>query len=128
MADLPPPALRNVAVLGASPKPWRYAHKAMTLLREYGYPVLPVHPIHRQIDDHPVHPTLAHITQPIDTLTLYVGAQRLGAVIEDIVRARPGRVLFNPGTENTVLEKRLLCADIPFVHGCTLVMLRTGTF
>lgn len=128
MSERLPPAQRNVAVLGASPKPWRYAHRAMVLLREHGYPVLPVHPLHREIDGIAVASSLAHVQAPIDTLTLYVGAQRLGPLFEEIVRARPGRVLFNPGTENPALEDLLRSADIPFEHGCTLVMLRTGTF
>ncbi len=118
----------RVVVLGASPKPGRYANMAQRLLMEMGYQVIPVHPKMREIEGLPVAANLQMIQQPIHTLTMYVGAQRSLDLIEDIIHLNPRRVIFNPGSESSELERRLRAAHIPHVEGCTLVMLKTRQF
>jgi len=118
----------RVVVLGASPKPARHANQAIRLLKAQGYQVAPVHPRYCEIEGLTVIPSLEAVTGPVHTLTLYLGAQRSVPLTDTIVALRPGRVIFNPGTESPELERRLEQAGIPAVHGCTLVMLRTGTF
>jgi len=118
----------QVAVLGASNKPHRYAYKAIKMLQEYGYHVLPVHPKLENIDGLVVKHHLGQIHDPVDTLTVYVGPQRIGPLIEDIIRLQPARVILNPGTESDELELALLHNDISFVKDCTLLMLQHGRF
>jgi hypothetical protein len=48
--------------------------------------------------------------------------------MEKIVALKPGRVIFNPGTETAELQHRLDEAGIPWLSACTLVMLQTGQF
>jgi predicted CoA-binding protein len=117
-----------VAVLGASPKPTRYAYQAVVLLHAQGYRVIPVHPKAARIDRLPAVPGLSAIGEPVHTLTLYVGPERSRALIPDILRLAPGRVIFNPGTESRELERALHDARIRYEHACTLVLLRTGQF
>ena len=105
---------RHIAVLGASPKPARYANQCTRLLKEYGYRVTLV--------------SLGAIGDPVDTLTLYVGPQLLEPQVDDIVHLKPGRVIFNPGTESLLVQKQLDAAGIDWLEACTLVMLRTGQF
>jgi predicted CoA-binding protein len=127
--DLPAtPAQHRVVVLGASNKPARYAHQAQCLLTELGYPVIPVHPKLASIEGLPVVSSLRLIHAPVHTLTLYVGAERSRALIPDIVALNPARVIFNPGSESPQLEQALRAHHIDFLHGCTLVMLRTRQF
>ncbi|NNJ72105.1 MAG: CoA-binding protein, partial [Enterobacterales bacterium] len=59
----------SVAVLGATPKPERFANKAIRKLLGHGFNVVPVHPKLEIIEDLPVYSTLAEIPIPIDTLT-----------------------------------------------------------
>lgn len=122
------PEDHRVVVLGASRKPGRYSNMAQRLLMELGYQVIPVHPKVKEIEGVAVHSGLRSVEQPVHTLTLYVGEGRSRAMVEDIVRLHPRRVIFNPGSESARLERRLREAHIPFVEGCTLVMLRTGQF
>jgi predicted CoA-binding protein len=117
-----------VVVLGASPKPTRYAFQAVKLLRDQGYRVIPVHPKAARIDHIPAVHSLAAVGEPVHTLTLYVGAERTRRIIDEIVGLRPGRVIFNPGTESRDLERALKDARIPFEQACTLVLLRTRQF
>lgn len=122
------PTEHTVVVLGASAKPARYANQAQRLLMEMGYRVIPVHPKQEVIEGLEVVHELGRIGEPVHTLTLYVGPQRSGPMIADIVALRPGRVIFNPGTESEALEQALDEQAIDWMHACTLVMLRTGGF
>jgi predicted CoA-binding protein len=118
----------HVVVLGASPKPTRYANQCIRLLQVHGYRVTPVHPRFETIEELAVTHRLADITEPVDTLTLYIGPQSLAPQADDIVRLRPARVIFNPGTESAVVQQRLDRANIEWFEACTLVLLRTGQF
>jgi predicted CoA-binding protein len=122
------PAQHHVAVLGATPKPQRYANQTLRLLLEKGYRVTPVHPKITTIEGLPVAASLEQITEPVDTLTLYVGPARLEPMTDAILALAPGRVIFNPGTESPTLQRALDTAAIPWEAACTLVLLRTGQF
>lgn len=120
----------TVVVLGASPDPGRYSNKALHLLEAHGHRVIPVSPVYTDIEGRPVMRELGAVTPSVDTLTLYLSPKRLLPLADDIVRLRPGRVIFNPGTETPELQARLDAAHIPFpwLEACTLVMLRTGQY
>jgi len=70
------PKLQTVVVLGASIKPQRYSYKAVKLLVKHKHRVIPVHPKLLHINDLAVTNSLSEIKTPVDTLTLYVGAER----------------------------------------------------
>src|ERR1051325_3602048 len=118
----------NVAILGASPKPDRYAYKAFELLREYGHQPIPINPAFADILGEKCYPTISDAPGPIDTVTLYLGEARSNPLIDDIVAAKPRRIIMNPGAENFALAEKAEAAGIEVVEGCTLVMLRTGQF
>jgi predicted CoA-binding protein len=122
------PQDHRVVVLGASAKSWRYSNQAVRLLKAQGYQVVPVHPKVRTIEELPVFPELRAVAGIVHTLTVYVGPERSRRLVDGIVRMRPRRVILNPGTESPELEERLREHHIPFIHACTLVMLRTAQF
>lgn len=119
---------QRVAVLGASPKPDRASNQAVRRLRQHGHHVVPVHPAHDEIEGLPVARELAAVDGPVDTLTVYVGPRRGEELVDRIVALAPGRVIFNPGTESDVVERRLRERGIPVLRACTLVLLASGQF
>ncbi len=122
------PAEHRVVVLGASPKPARYAHQAQRLLMEHGYSVIPVHPKVEEIEGIKVTPELDMVERPVHTLTLYVGPERGEPMLQQMLDLNPVRVIFNPGTESELLQQRLTAHGVECIEGCTLVMLKTGQF
>jgi hypothetical protein len=118
----------TVVVLGASSKPERYSYQAFRLLQQHGHRVVPVHPTLREIEGVPVRASLRDIQEKVDTLTIYVGPERLAPLADDIVALKPGRVIFNPGTELPELMGRLKQNGIIYETACTLVLLRSGQF
>ncbi len=123
--DLP---TERVAIVGASDKPDRYAHKAMVQLLRCGHEVVLVHPRLREIEGRPVLPDLSQIDGRIDTVTLYVNPAISTGMADALIALHPRRVLFNPGTENPELAHKLQAAAIGTEEACTLVLLATGAF
>jgi len=121
-------AIHTVVILGASNKPERYANMAQRELMKQGYRVIPVHPKIRKIEGIAVIHHLRDITEPVHTLTMYVGANRSYELLHDILRLNPQRVIFNPDTESPELEAQLNSQNILTIQGCTLVMLKTQQF
>lgn len=122
------PRVETVAIMGASARPERYAHKAMKMLLEYGHRPLPINPAYEAILDQPCYPNLSAAPGPIDTVTLYLSAERSDPLVEEIVRTKPRRIIMNPGAENRSLADRAKDAGIEVMEACTLVLLRTGQF
>jgi len=118
----------TVAVLGASPKPDRYAYRAMQMLREHGHRAIPVNPAFDEILGGKCYRSIAEIPDPIDTVTMYLGKQRSDPLIGEIIAAKPKRIIMNPGAENDELGATAEAAGIEPVYDCTLVMLQTGSF
>lgn len=115
----------KVAILGASTKPDRYAHRAQKLLQELGHVVAPVNP--RGDDILGVLGT-TEIPAGIDTVTIYIRAERLFPILDQVIAASPRRVIFNPGTESPEAVEEFTQAGIETENACTLVLLNTGSF
>src|SRR5437879_13861860 len=82
----------TVAVLGASPKPERYAYKAFEMLQEYGHRPIPINPAFEEILGEKCYPKISDAPKPIDTITLYLGEARLNPLIEELVEAKAHRI------------------------------------
>src|SRR3954451_19192179 len=119
---------QNVAVVGASPKPDRYAYRAMEMLQEYGHRAIPVNPAFQEVLGQRCYAGIEQIPDALDTATLYLRKARSDKMIDQILQAQPRRIIFNPGAENPELAARAEKAGIEVVEGCTLVMLRSGLF
>lgn len=118
----------SVAILGASNDPDRFSNKAFFLLKKHQYEVIPVNPKLNYLEDVLVFSSLDLIKTPVHTLTIYVNAEISKTLLPQIIRLKPNRVIFNPGSENPELEKKLVDAEIKVINACTLVLLNTGQF
>lgn len=114
-------------VVGASPEPTRYSHMAATRLMANGHPVVLLGKRKGSIADEPI---MDHVPPgtTIHTITMYVAPAQQTGLVEELLALRPARIIFNPGTENSVFAEAALARGIEVVEGCTLVMLATGEF
>ena len=71
-----PFAVKNVVVLGATPKEDRYAFRAMQMLKSHGHRAIPVNPAFSEVLGEPCYKSIADVKEPIDTVTMYVRAPR----------------------------------------------------
>lgn len=119
---------QRVVVLGASDRPDKYSNKAFHLLREHGHDVVPVNRGVESIEGMPVLRDIGDVTGHVDTLTMYVNKDVSTLLTDKILKLKPDRVIFNPGSMNAALQLQLDEADIPWEEACTLVLLRSGQF
>jgi predicted CoA-binding protein len=118
---------KKTLVLGATPKPERYAYIATEMLRDYGHEVLPYGIKRGTIGNYTIlneWPTDIEI----DTVTLYINPTLQVALYDKIMALKPNRIIFNPGTENPALRKLAQSKKIETLDACTLVLLRSNQY
>ncbi len=118
----------TVVVMGASPKPDRYAYKAMEMLARFGHRAIPVNPALDEVLGEKCYGRIADVPEKIDTVTMYLGKQRSDPLTDEIIAAKPRRIIMNPGAENDALTEKAEAAGIEVEEACTLVLLQTGGF
>ncbi len=113
---------KKTLVLGASTNQDRVSYEAVLRLRRAGYEVVPVGIREGEIEGCEIltgEPEVADV----DTITLYLNPERQRAYTDYILRLKPRRIIFNPGTENPELMRLAKQAGIETEIACTLVML-----
>ena len=119
--------MKKTVVLGASTDPARYAYLAVKMLQRYHYPVVPVGKAKGEINGAKILTGNPDVDD-VDTVTLYIGKDRLPKFADYIFSLKPKRIIFNPGTENPEVMQEAQDRGIEVVPGCTLVMLSVGTY
>lgn len=114
-------------VIGASPHDWRYSNKAIKLLRAYKHEVVAVGRELGNVSGIEIERNMPE-TNDIDTVTLYINPTHQKAYYDSLLKLKPRRVIFNPGTENFQLEELLEQNGIIAEEACTLVLLNTGQY
>jgi len=121
------PSNKKTLVLGASPNPARYSYRATQMLRDYDHDVIPLGFRKGTIDGLDI--VLDQVFyEGIDTITVYMNEQRQQVLHDYILSLKPKRIIFNPGAENPILEKRASEEGIETLNACTLVMLNIGNY
>jgi len=118
---------KKTLVLGASPNPVRFSHKAVKSLLRNEEEVVAVGFREGLI----VEEEIMTGTPPIEgvhTVSIYIGSSRQAEYYDYIFSLKPKRVIFNPGTVNPEFMGKLKQAGIEPVSECMLVMLNDGEY
>ncbi len=118
---------KKTLILGASPNPERYAHRAAEMLKNAGIAFVPVGIRAGKCAGETIVTEKKPFPQ-IHTLTLYVGPENQAAWYPYVLETKPQRLIFNPGTENPELADLASAQGIDCVEACTLVLLATGQY
>ena len=120
---------QTTLVLGASPKKERYSHKAATMLQEYGYSVELFGRSSGFIGGNVINTDIQQIDlSKIHTVTLYLSPKNQLPFIDIILKMKPQRVIFNPGTEHPEFYSHLSEQGVFYEEACTLVLLSSGQY
>ncbi len=117
----------KTVVIGASDNPERYSYKAIKALSQHQHEVVAVSNKKAEVLGYQIQ-DINIIEKDVDTITLYVGPQNQSHYEDYIMSTKPRRVIFNPGTENIILEEQLEKNGILVEEACTLVLLSTGQY
>lgn len=118
---------KKTIVLGASAKVDRYSNKAVKMLIKNHHDVVPLGFENAVIDGKEIQTDWKNYDN-IDTVTLYLNPARQKEYYDYILKQKPKRIIFNPGTENKELEQLAKENRIETLEACTLVMLSTNQF
>lgn len=119
--------MKKTIILGASSKPERYSAKALKMLKEFKHEVVAFGAREDELEGIKIHKKI-HAEKDVHTITLYLNPTRQKEYYDFILEQKPQRVLFNPGTENKELQRKLEDKGILYEEACTLVLLRTGAY
>lgn len=114
-------------VFGASVKPDRYSHMAVSKLRNYKHDVVAFGMSSGEVSGVQIDTELITYND-VDTITLYMNPKRQKEYYKYLIGLRPRRVLFNPGTENPEFYAELRKHNITYEEACTLVLLSTNQY
>ena len=118
---------KKTLVFGASLKPYRYSHLALSRLVENGIETVAFGKKEGEVAGVRIQTKLGGF-KDLHTITLYMNPVKQRPFYDELVRLAPRRVIFNPGTENPELEALLHDRGIETERACTLVLLATGMF
>jgi len=113
---------KKTLVLGASPNPVRFSHKAVKSLLRHEQEVVAVGFREGLIVDEEILVGMPHI-EDVHTVSIYIGSSRQADYYDYIISLKPKRVIFNPGTVNPEFMGRLKQAGIEPLAECMLVLL-----
>lgn len=116
--------MKSTLVLGASLKPQRISHQAIHRLRGAGHEVHALGLREGTVADVDIQKSYEALGKPIiDTVTMYMNAQRQAPYYDLLLNSGVKRVIFNPGAENQELYWKLKDQGIEAENACTLVLL-----
>jgi predicted CoA-binding protein len=114
-------------IIGASINPKRYAYKAANSLLNHEHEIVLVGQREGEIKGNKIHTDYPDF-EGIDTVTMYVSPKNQPSLYDYILKQKPRRIIFNPGTENPEFEALAENEGIETEEACTLVLLSIGQF
>jgi uncharacterized protein len=118
---------KKTLLLGASMNEWRYSNQAIHRLAAKGHQVIAVGASEGMVGEIPIVKEIPSLTD-IDTVSIYLNADNQKIYAGTILALKPKRIIFNPGAENPVLERKAEAAGIEVLEACTLTMLAVGLY
>jgi len=119
---------KTTVVLGASPKPDRFAYKAVRSLQRRNIPVIAIGRKDTDLDGIKIRKGKPTDIGPVHTVTLYLNPRNQEEYHDYILSLEPKRIIFNPGTRHPEFAQRARDKGIEVVEGCMLIMLNSSKF
>jgi predicted CoA-binding protein len=117
---------KTIAVVGASPKPWRPSHDVMRYLLEQGYRTIPVRPRDcEEVLGIPCVASLREIEEPVDLVDVFRRPEETPAVAREAVAIGAGALWLQMGIVSDEARTIAESAGLDYVeNACTKVVHR----
>ena len=119
--------VKKTLILGASLNSERYSNRAVKDLLLKGFNVVAIGSKKGLLSGIEVKTKLDQY-ENIHTVSIYINKDLQKYYYQYILKLKPSRVIFNPGTENPDFYKKLTEHSIYFEESCTLVLLSTNQY
>jgi uncharacterized protein len=108
---------RTIAVVGASPEPWRASYGVSAYLKRAGYRIIPVNPtaVGERVHEEAVVAALADIREPIDLVNVFRRPQFLPGVVEEAIAVGAPALWMQLGIRHEGAKDRAEAAGVAVV-------------
>ncbi|MEX0736383.1 MAG: CoA-binding protein [Bacteroidota bacterium] len=106
---------RTIAVVGASPKPWRDSGSIAQFLVKNGYTVTPVNPNYEEVLGMPCYPDLRSMPGPVDMVDVFRKAEEVLPIIDQAIEIGAKTVWMQLGVVNEEAARRAQEAGLQVV-------------
>ena len=91
---------KTIAVVGASPKPWRDSRSIGQFLIHKGYEVFPVNPKYEEVLGKKCYPDLKSVPKKIDIVDIFRNPDEVEEIIDEAIAVKAGTVWMQLGVVN----------------------------
>ena len=108
---------RTIAVVGASPEPWRASYGIMAYLKRHGYRVVAVNPhaVGQMVHGEPFYASLDRVPYPVDLVNVFRRPEAIPAVVEEAIAISPASLWMQLGIRHAAASARAEAAGIAVV-------------
>jgi hypothetical protein len=107
--------VRSIAVVGLSPKTDRPSYKVASALQGFGYRIIPVRPMAKEILGEKVYPDLVSVPEQIDLVDVFRAPEQVDEVIDACIALRVPAVWLQDGVVNEAAAQRARAAGLMVV-------------
>ncbi|MBI5751986.1 MAG: CoA-binding protein [Hydrogenophilales bacterium] len=104
--------VKNIAVVGLSPKPNRPSFVVARALQGFGYRVIPVRPALNEVLGEKAYPSLAEVPDRIDLVDAFRAAGHLDELVDECIRLKLPALWIQEGIVNLAAAERARAAGL----------------
>lgn len=98
--------VKNIAVLGLSPKPDRPSYCVAKAMQGFGYTIIPVRPATAEVLGQKAYAALAEVPGPIDLVDVFRAAEFVDAVVDECIALNVPAIWIQEGIVNEAAARR----------------------
>lgn len=108
---------KTIAVIGASPEPWRPSFGVMGYLQRAGYRIIPINPtaLGQSVHGEPIIGSLRDLAEPVDLVDIFRRPEAVPEAVEDAIAAGAPAVWMQLGVRHDVACARAESAGLAVV-------------
>jgi predicted CoA-binding protein len=112
--------VKTIAVVGLSPNPSRPSYGVSQAMRGFGYAIVPVHPLAREVLGARAYPRLAAVPIPIDLVNVFRRAEFIDGIVDECLRLGLKNLWIQEGIVNEPAAKRAVEGGMMVVMDCCI--------
>ena len=107
--------VQRIAVVGLSPKTDRPSYKVAAAMQRFGYRIIPVRPMAKEILGQPAYPDLASVPEKIDLVDVFRAPEQVGEVVDACLALQLPAIWLQEGVVNEAAAQRAQAAGLTVV-------------
>jgi predicted CoA-binding protein len=115
------PAIKTVAVIGASTNRRKFGNKALRAFQRRGYRVIPINPNEIEIEGQRAYASVLDVPDSIEMATIYVPPHVGVRVLDDVAKKGIADVWLNPGADAPEVVARARALGLKPVTRCSIM-------